>query len=313
MMNAVRIHTTGSTNTMVYENAPRPEPAADEILIRVHAAGVNPVDWKMRIGAVPLGQPHFPAILGRDVSGVVVRRGGVVDTCNEGDPVFALLQRHGGGYAEYALAAVGEFAPKPRNLQHTEAAAVPLAALTAWQGLFEHGGLADGQTVLIHGAGGGVGHFAVQFARLAGARVVATASAADLNFVSALGADIVLDLSAMPFQRVVNEVDLVFDLVAGVTQKNSWAVLRDGGTLVSALGPPRREPAAPPRSSGKGFLVRPDAAQLRHIGVLLEQGDVTVRVSRELALAQARTAHELLETEHNQGKTVLRVVRDHAA
>ena len=309
-MNAVRIHTTGSPNVLVFEDAPRPEPAADEILIRVHAAGVNPVDWKRRVGVVPMHRSRFPVILGHDVSGVVTMCGSDVRGCVPGDAVFGMLMRHGGSYAEFALAAPGEYCLKPTTLSHVQAAAVPLAALTAWQGLFEHGNLQEGQTVLIHGAGGGVGHVSVQLARRAGARVVATAASEDLDLVSALGADIVVDFSAIEFPEVVGEVDLVFDLVAGEARERSWSLLREGGILVSALGDPRPGRAAASRATGKGFSVRPDVDQLRRITELIDQSQLSVVVTRVLPLAEARIAHERLESQHSQGKTVLSVVAD---
>lgn len=305
-MHAVRFHTTGSPDVMVLEDAPRPGVADDEILIEVRAAGINPVDTKTRLGVVETHGP-MPVVPGREVSGIVVETGRAVRACSIGDEVFALLHRHGGGYAELATAAAGEWAAKPETLDHIHAAAVPLAALTAWQGLFDHGGLRRGQTVLVHGAGGGVGHFAIQLARHAGARVVGTAPSADLDLVSRLGADIVIDYGAMPFQRVVTDVDVVLDLVAGPTQVRSWSVLRPGGRLVSSLGPPERSEDAPPEATGTGFLVRPDAEQLAGIARLIDDGRLRVVVSRILPLAEARRAHTLLEERHSQGKSVLRV------
>jgi NADPH:quinone reductase-like Zn-dependent oxidoreductase len=306
-MHAVRIHTTGSSSVMAFESAPDPEIAPNEVLIRVHAASVNPVDCKIRLGEYAREAIEFPLILGRDVSGVISRVGSEVRDCGAGDEVYALLGAHSGGYAELAVARAGEYARKPKSLDHVHAAAVPLAALTAWQGLFDHGGLRAGQAVLIHGAGGGVGHFAVQFARNCGAHVIGTAAAEDLDLVSNLGADLVIDFDAMPFQDVVTQVDLVLDLVAGETQKRSWSVLREGGTLVSALGEPARDDGTPTRAQGKGFLARPDADQLRRIAEMIDAGRVSVVVSKTLPLADAREAHDQLESEHSQGKTVLLV------
>ncbi len=306
-MIAVRMHTTGSPDVLVYEEVPLPEPGPREVLIRVHAAGVNPVDCKRRRGVIG-SRDDLPLIPGYDVSGMVAACGPGVRDCSEGEEVFAYLHRYGGGYAEFAVAALGEFVRKPAGIDHVHAAAAPLAALTAWQGLFDHGRLRAGQTVLIHGAGGGVGHIAVQLAREHGARVVATAAAADLDVVSRLGADIVIDFAAMPFQKVVREVDLVFDLVAGVTQRRSWPVLREGGLLVSALGRPERVDEAPAGTTGRGFKARADAAQLEAIRDLVERGRLSVHVTRTLPLVEARHAHDLMESQHNQGKTVL-VVR----
>lgn len=303
-MNAVRMHATGGPEVLVYEEVPLPSPGPREILIRVRAAGVNPVDCRRRRGDLG-AREEFPFIPGEDVSGEIVACGPGTRDCAEGDEVFAFLQSHGGGYAEYAVAAIGEYQRKPEYMDHVHAAATPLAALTAWQGLFEHGRLQAGQTVLIHGAGGGVGHIAVQLAHGRGARVVATAADADLDFVSRLGADIVIDFAAMPFQKVVNGVDLVLDLVAGVTQRRSWPVLRPGGKLVSALGRPAVPPEAPVGALGVGFSLRADARQLAAIRELIDRGDLTVEVTQILPLREARQAHELLETQHHQGKTVL--------
>jgi NADPH:quinone reductase-like Zn-dependent oxidoreductase len=306
-MQAVRIHTTGSTDVLEFENVPQPAPAEHEVLIRVHAASVNPVDYKTRAGRFRAGKLDFPLILGRDVSGVIARVGGAVREWKDGDEVFAYLAAHSGGYAEYAVATAEEIAPKPGSLDHVHAAAVPLAALTAWQGLFDHGHLQAGQRVLIHGAGGGVGHLAVQFAKQARAEVIATAATEDVDLVRELGADQVIDYRVTPFQDRVDDIDLVLDLVAGETRDRSWAVLRAGGTLVSSLGEPARPSKAPAGTTGRGFMVRPDAAQLCHIGELIDQGQVRIRVTRTMPLASAREAHDQLETTHSQGKTVLAV------
>lgn len=306
-MHAVRIHTTGSTDVLAFEEAPRPEPGDDEILIRVHAASVNPVDYKIRSGKFRSGKVQFPLILGRDVSGVVDKAGADVRDFKPGDEVFAYLGSHSGGYAQFAIATIQEAAPKPHTLDHVHAAAVPLAALTAWQGLIDHGGLEAGQRVLIHGAGGGVGHFAVQFAKLCGAEVIATAATEDLDLVRELGADEVIDYRVTPFQDRVSNVDLILDLVAGETQQRSWSVLREGGTLVSSVGEPSAEQARARHATGKVFMAEPNAAQLREIGSLIDDGRVRVVVSRTMPLAEAREAHEQMETAHNQGKTVLSV------
>lgn len=306
-MHAVRIHSTGSTEVLSLEEAPRPKPDRDEILIKVHAASVNPIDYKIRAGRLPRGKVQFPLILGRDVSGVVAATGPGVSDFQLGDEVYALLSADSGGYAEYAVATGDEVALKPKILDHIHAAAVPLAALTAWQGLFDHGGLEAGQRVLIHGAGGGVGHFAVQFAKVRGAQIVATAATEDREMVYGLGADRVIDFRYEPFQDHVSDVDLVLDLVAGETRERSWSVLREGGRLVSALGAPPRAPAGARNVTGKGFWVEPDAAQLRQIGALIDAGSVVVVVSRTLPLAAVREAHEHMEREHTQGKTVLAV------
>src|SRR5438046_1809299 len=226
-MKAVRIHDFGGPSVLRYEEAPTPEPASDQILIRVHAAGINPVDGKIRSGTFQGFRPELPAILGRDISGVVEKS--EVKDFRVGDEVFGILDYHRGSYAEYAAAAPNEIVKKPGGLDHLHAGSIGVAALTAWQALFDNGELRSGQRVLIHGGAGGVGHYAVQFAAAAGAEVVATANAKDLEFVRSLGAEQVIDYKAQRFEEEVSEIDLVIYLVAGETRKRSWKVLKPGG------------------------------------------------------------------------------------
>lgn len=306
-MQAVRIHNTGGTDVLSLEDSPRPEVGDGQILIKVHAASVNPVDYKIRSGSFKSGKTELPLTLGRDVSGVVQETARGVEDVSEGDEVYAMLGAHGGGYAEFALADEDEVAPKPRSLDHVHAAAVPLAALTAWQGLFDHGGLISGERVLIHGAGGGVGHFAAQFARIKGADVTVTVAPEDFDFMSDLGIEKIIDFRAGSFEDSTKGIDLVLDLVAGEAQEHSWSVLKRGGRLVSALGEPPLEKAEAHGVVGKGFFAKPDARQLREIGSMIDAGDIKVRVTRTLPLSEVREAHEQLESEHSQGKTVLTV------
>jgi NADPH:quinone reductase-like Zn-dependent oxidoreductase len=198
-----------------------------------------------------------------------------------------------------------EAAPKPARLSHIEAAAVPLAALTAWQGLFDHGHLKDGQTVLIHGGSGGVGHFAIQFAKVKGAAVLTTVSAQNLDFVEELGADRAIDYESQRFDEIARDVDLVLDLIGGETRERSWSVLRPGGVLVSALGEPLREEAMRHRAHGVGYRAQPNAGQLAEIGGLIDHGKVRPVVMASYPLAGARQAHERLERGHVRGKIVL--------
>ena len=252
-MKAVRMHGYGGPDVLAYERAPLPTPAADEVLVRVRSAGVNPFDWKVRQGNFESTIAHsLPLIPGWDLSGVVEVVGRAVVEFVPGDEVYGMVDRtRDGAYAEYLTARARHLAPKPRTLPHLGAAAVPTAALTAWQVLFgangEPGsvGLGKGQTILIHGGAGGVGSFAVQLARWRGARVVATASAAHVGFVRDLGADLVIDYHEGSFERLVSGVDAVLDLVGGDTQARSWGVLRPGGVLGSPSARPR--PRKPPR------------------------------------------------------------------
>ncbi len=306
-MKAVRIHTLGDSDVLKVEETPRPEPGDNEILIHVKAASVNPVDYKIRSGAFKKGEIKLPTTLGRDVAGIVEAVGSKVTTVKPGEEVYAFLGSHSGGYAEYAIAQPNEVSRKPDTLDFVEAAAVPLAAETAWQALFDHGNLQAGERVLIHGAAGGVGHFAVQFAKAKGATVIATAGQEDINFVSELGADRVIDYKAENFQTSVKDIDLVIDLVGGEAQKKSWSVLKDGGRLISTVEPPSKEEAARKHAKIAVFMAEAKAEQLKAIAQLINDGKVTVVVSKVLPLDDAKEAHETLENEHSQGKLVLSV------
>jgi NADPH:quinone reductase-like Zn-dependent oxidoreductase len=306
-MKAIRIHSLGDPDVLKLEDTPRPEPGDNEILIHVKAASVNPVDYKIRSGEFKKGEIKLPTTLGRDVAGVVESVGRNVRNVKPGQEVYAFLGAKSGGYAEYAIAEQNEVSPKPDRLDFVEAAAVPLAAETAWQALFDHGELKQGERVLIHGAGGGVGHFAVQFAKAKGATVIATASKEDVNFVSELGADRVIDHKAEDFEKTVREVDLVIDLIGGETQKKSWTVLKDGGRMVSVLEQPSKEEAERKHAKAVVFMAQPKAEQLEEIGELISDNKVTVAVSKVLPLEEAKEAHERLEHEHSQGKLVLTV------
>ncbi|NEQ25679.1 MAG: NADP-dependent oxidoreductase, partial [Microcoleus sp. SIO2G3] len=231
-MKAVRIHSHGGPEVLHYEDAPRPIATEGEVLVRVHAAGVNPFDWRVRSGEIPKTS-QLPMILGWDVSGVVEEVGSGVTNFKVGDAVYALPNyRRQGAYAEYIAIDATEVAAKPTSLTHILAAAVPLAGLTAWQSLFDAAELKPGQTVLIHGAAGGVGSFAVQFAKLKGAYAIATASARNQEFLRELGADKVIDYQATRFEEVVGDVDVILDLIGGETQERSWQVLKQGGILL---------------------------------------------------------------------------------
>lgn len=308
-MKAIRIHSFGGPEVLKEEEAPKPEAGAGEIIIRVQAAGVNPVDYKMRSGQYR-GGVSLPATLGREVSGVVASVGPGVSQFKLGDAVYAMLGKYSGGYAEFSRAGQNEAAAKPSTLDYIHAAAVPLAATTAWQGLFDHGGLHVGERVLIHGAAGGVGHFAVQLAKARGATVIATARDSDLDFVRSLGADELIDYRNQEFETVAEKVDLVLDLIGGKTQERSIAVLGDGGRLVStlALDDAARRKAAEAGVGIKQFMAEPKTAQLGEIGRLIDAGEVTVEVDRVHSLDEASEALDELEHEHIRGKIVLAVV-----
>src|SRR3954471_7091696 len=283
-MKAVRIHSFGGPEVLTIDELPVPEPGEGEVLIKVQAGSVNPVDYKIRSGEFKPDGVQPPLTLGRDVSGVVEAVGRGVRGVKAGDEVYAMLDRGHGGYAEYALAKADGVAAKPKAIDHLHAAGVPLAATTAWQGLFDHGKLKAGERVLIHGAGGGVGHFAVQFAKDRGAHVIATASAEDHALLRQLGADEVIDYKKERFEDRARDIDLVFDLIAGETQQRSWSVLKDGGRIISTLQPPSRAEAEKHHARGEVFMATPNRDELMEIGRLIDQGKVSVSVQQILPL-----------------------------
>jgi NADPH:quinone reductase-like Zn-dependent oxidoreductase len=306
---AIRIHHRGGPEQFVYEDAPQPRPAAGEALIRVHAAGVTPTElgwsptWTTATGA-----DRLPVIPSHEVAGVVAAVGPEVTVIATGDPVYGLTDFYrDGAAAEYVVAQATDLAPKPRTLDYVKAAAVPLSALTAWQSLFDHAGLAAGQRVLIHGAAGGVGSFAVQLARWRGAHVIGTASASNTEFVGGLGAHEVIDYRLSRFEDTVHDVDVVLDTIGGETQERSFTVLRQGGTLVSIVNPPSAEQAATHHVRGLFSIVEPNRDELIQIAHLIDDGIVRTVVSEVFPLSQARAAYEQGLAGHNRGKVVLRV------
>lgn len=314
-MKAVRIHRYGGPEVLTFEDAPRPAPAAGEVLVRVRAAGVNPVDWKVREGYLKERVPYaFPLILGWDASGVVESVGTGVAGLSVGDEVFSRPDiARNGAYAELIAIKASEVASKPRSIDHLQSAAIPLAGLTAWQALFEapapytSAGLSKGQTILIHGGAGGVGTFAVQLAKWKGARVIATASARNERFLRDLGADRVIDYSRERFEEAARGVDAVFDTIGGDTQARSWKALKPGGVLVSIVSPPSEEEARAHQARAAYLFVQPSAAQLATLADLVDGKAIRPIVSEVLPLAQARRAHELSQGGHVRGKLVLEV------
>lgn len=294
-MKAWRVHRFGPPDAMVLEDVPVPTPGPGEVLVHVRAAGVGPWDGWIRAGDSALPQP-LPLTLGSDLAGSVAAVGSEVADFAPGDGVYGVTNpQFTDAYAEYALAFAGMLAPKPRSLTDVQAASVPVVAVTAWQALFEQAGAVAGQTVLIHGAAGNVGAYAVQFAHRAGLRVIATAGAEDLARVRALGADTAIDYRAARFEDAAQGVDAVIDLVGGDVQVRSLAVLRPGGVLVSAVSPPDEDKAAAANVRAVFFLVAVTTARLAQIGAMIDAGELAVRVGAALPFADARTAHEMLE------------------
>lgn len=306
-MISIRIERFGGPETMTVSDIKAPAPGADEVLVRNMAVGVNPVDFKIREGQYPeVGADKLPLTLGREVAGLIEAVGQDVQGFKVGDRVFAMIGADG-GYAQYSRVPAAHLAIIPSSIDWRHAAGIPLAAHTAWQALVVHGQLQPGQKVLIHGGTGGVGHFAVQFARVLGARVYATASADSLAFLNKLGVDRAIDYKHEKFEQVCRDLDLVIDLIGGETQRRSWQVLRDGGRLVSTL---ERPDAQHPQAAGKTgtlFITRPDGRELAEIAGYIESGKVSVVIEQTFELREAAKALDFIANQHVHGKVVLRV------
>ncbi|MDI2130671.1 NADP-dependent oxidoreductase [Yinghuangia seranimata] len=312
-MRAVSQDTAGGPEVLKVVEVPRPAPGPIEVLVRVHAAGVNPADWKTRTRGVFTGGAKPPFTLGWDVSGVVEAVGGGVTLFQPGDEVYGmpLFPHPAGAYAEYVVAPPRHFARKPRGLSHLEAGALPLAALTAWQALVDTADVQPGQRVLVHAAAGGVGHLAVQIAKARGAYVIGTASAAKHDLLRGLGADELVDYRSVDFADVVSDVDVVLDPVGGDSWTRSLRTLRPGGILVSILPPDETFPAAEAEAQGKRavfMLVEPDHHGLEEITALVESGRLRVIADEVFPLERAADAHRAGETGRTTGKIVLSVV-----
>lgn len=302
-MQAVSINEYGDNSVLRIGAVDRPIPKAGQILVKVHAAGVNPVDWKIRSGAGQRMGLSLPLVLGGEISGTVAELGEGVDRFAVGDAVHGIVKS--GGFAEYVAVDAADMAPKPASLGFVEAAALPLGALTAWQAMFGLAGLAAGQRLLITNGAGGVGSLAIQIAKAAGAHVTAMASGRNEAFVCGLGADAFIDYTAGPFEAQVRDMDVVFDTVGGDTYRRAFYTLKPGGFLVTAVAFPTEE------DGRQGVRVarvscKPDAEQLAAIGALVEQGRLAPQVATVLALADVREALALSEAGRTRGKIVLR-------
>ena len=308
-MKAIRVHGRGGPDHLSYDDAPKPQAGPGEVLARVGATAViaTELTWDETY-QTPDGDPRPLPIPGHDLAGVVAEVGPGVTDFAAGAEVYALTAfDRDGAEAEYTIALPYELAPKPQTLDMVQAAAVPLAALTAWQALFIHAHLSKGQTALIHGGAGGVGSYAVQLARWAGARVITTASARHHDFLRSLGADQVIDYTTTPFEEVVHDVDVVFDTVGGEALARSWQVVKNGGVVVSVVSPRPADDPTRTRAQFVWFIVEPSGEQLRAIGDLIDAGQIQPIVSQVFPLAEAREAWETASSGHAQGKIVLRV------
>jgi NADPH:quinone reductase-like Zn-dependent oxidoreductase len=308
-MMAWRVHEFGPPDAMRFDRIARPEPGPGEVLVKVEAAGVGPWDAWIRAGKSALPQPR-PLTLGSDLSGDIAAVGPGASHVRVGDPVYGVTNpRFVGAYAEYALASAGMVSSKPASLTYVEAASVPVIAVTAWQALFDHAQVNAGQTVVIHGAAGNVGAYAVQLARRAGVQIIATASADDTTFLRDLGADTVIDFKNQRFEQEIRDADAVIDLVGGDTQTRSFQVLRRGGKLISAVSPPDQALAQTHGVAAMFFLVNVTTEYLTKLASLIDRGELRTRVGTVLPLADAREAHLMLERvrPHPNGKIVLAV------
>jgi len=310
-MKAVRIHDFGDRRVLAYEDAPKPEPGPEDLLIRVVGTSINPVDWKIREGHLQPKLKHvLPLTLGWDVSGVVEAMGAEARGFEIGDAVYARpdIQRQG-SYAEFIAVRHQEVALKPKTLSHIEAACLPLAGITAWEVLIKTAQVTQGQRVLIHAGSGGVGSLAIQLAKFRGAYVITTASAANRQLLLSLGADEVIDYQHQKFAEIAREVDVVFDTLGGQVQENSWAVLKPGGLLVSIFSPPSQEAAKTYGKRGAFVFIGPDAGILRELAKLADTGKLRPVVGAEFALDDIAKAHALSESGHAVGKIAVYVGR----
>ncbi len=311
-MKAARIHEYGKPDVLVYEDAPVPALGWGEVLVRVEAAGINPVDWKTRGGSGMSGRygNAFPLIIGWDIAGVVEAVDENANKFKIGDAVFGMVRFPdiGSAYAQYVAAPQAHLALKPGNIDFTQAAAFPLAVLTAWQALFEAGNLTAGERLLIQGAAGGVGHVAVQLARWKGAHVIGTGSTNNIDFLRDLGVDEVIDYSTTRFEDVVAPVDMVLSCVGGDLLTRSFAVIKDGGRLISIAGKPDSAEAEKRHIKGESILVRPVERHLNEIAKLIEMGQLKTVVTQTFSLADASKAHAFAESRAlRRGKIVLKV------
>ena len=307
-MHAIRVHDFGGLDALVEEDVPQPAPGNSEVLLHVKAAGVGPWDAVIRSGRSVVPQP-LPLTPGSDVAGLVDSVGPGVPQFKAGDAVFGATNgRFTGGYAEYAVASAAKLAKMPQRLGFIEAASVPVVACTAWQMVFDYGAVDATKRVLVHGAAGNVGAYAVQLARRVAHEVVATGLTRDMAYVQALGANRVIDVQKSRFEEELTDIDVVLDTIGGDTQDRSFAVLKPGGVLVSVVDAPDQQKAARHGVRALFFLVEVSSQRLEQIAALIEAGELTTSVGDVLPLSAARIAHEMLAGKpHKHGKIVLTV------
>lgn len=305
-INAIQVHNYGNADQLKLEQIPKPEPQEGEVLVRVYAAGVNPVDWKIRAGYMKDFRPStFPYVPGADLAGVVEKVGAGVTTFQSGQAVFGRSSQ--GSYTEYGIAPTNTLALKPPSMSFDEAATIPVGATTAWQGLFDHGNLQPGQRVLILGGAGGVGLFAVQFARWKGAHVISTASTSNVDFVRSLGAETVIDYTKKQVENEISDVDLVLDTVGGAPLATVWPTLKRGGTLVSIAGQPDEAKARELGIRTARFSAEVNTELLNTFAKLIDDCSVKVVIGATFPLSEAAKAQELSQSGHGRGRIILHI------
>lgn len=306
-MKAVIINSYGNEDVVKYIDAECPQPDKDEILIRVHFAAVNPVDWKIRNGLGERLGLKLPIYLGSEISGVVERTGAGVSEFKKGDAIYGMVTS--GGYSEYVVAKTGQIALKPENLDFENSAAIPLGALTSWQAIFDLAKLTSGQKIFITAASGGVGSLAVQLAKAKGAHVIGMASTKNEKFVRDLGVDEFIDYEKQTFEEIVKGVDVVFDTVGGQTYERSFRTLKSGGFLVTAVEFPTEEKASEFGIKAARVYCKPNSEQLVRITELVKEGKLKAFVSNVLPVVEVKKAHQLSESGRTIGKIVLQVLK----
>ncbi|MFT6907489.1 MAG: NADPH:quinone reductase-like Zn-dependent oxidoreductase [Oleiphilaceae bacterium] len=308
-MKAIRIHQYGNSNVLAFEDAPKPTITGEDVLIRVVATSVNPVDWKIRAGYLKEMISHqMPLTLGWDVSGLIEAVGADVTGFKVGDAVYSRPDiTRNGTYAEFVAVRESEIAYKPQTISHTEAASLPLAGITAWQVLITSAEISAGQRVLIHAGSGGVGTLAIQLAKSRGAYVIATTSGKNKALVESLGADQIIDYQKQNFAEILQNIDVVFDTLGGDIQDASWGVLKPGGIIVSIVSPPSDEKAKELGVRSAFVFIHPNAYILEQYAELVDQGKIRPIVGAEFALEDIEKAHALSETGRAVGKIILYV------
>lgn len=309
-MKALQINKYGDSGVAeIINNAPKPATGDDSVLVKVHAAGVNPVDWKIREGYLKEVMPlQFPATLGVDFSGMVMEVGKNVKNVQLEDKVYGMANAlTGGSFAEYVAVPAGSLAHKPEKISYDEAAAVPLAGLSALQALTNQLGLSKEQKILIHGGAGGIGTFAIQIAKQLGAEVAATVRREDAGYAKELGADLVIDYKNEKFEDVVKNYDTVFDTVGGETYERSFAVLKKGGTIVSMVEQPNDELMKRYEVGAKSQFTQPNSAQLAELANLIDQRKLVVKIDEVFSLDNGKKAFDRLQNGHPRGKVVIHI------